>query len=205
MAKGKLIIITAPSGACKTTLVNALVNNDDNLRVSVSYTTRPERLGEENGINYHFIGEKEFKDMLLAGDFLENATVYGHHYGTSQRWVNQQLNDGYDVILEIDWHGAAQVRTLRPDACFIFILPPSLQALTKRLTERAQDDQRTIESRMQQARSVIEHVAEADYIVVNDNFNTALKDIQAVICSMRLAVAMQQQNLATLLESLIKD
>ena len=104
MAKGKLIIITAPSGAGKTTLVNALVNNDDNLRVSVSYTTRPERLGEKNGINYHFIGEKEFKDMLLAGDFLENATVYGHHYGTSQRWVNQQLNDGYDVILEIDWH-----------------------------------------------------------------------------------------------------
>ena len=205
MAKGKLIIITAPSGAGKTTLVSALVNNDDNLRVSVSYTTRPERLGEENGINYHFVDEKEFKSMLLAEDFLENATVYGHHYGTSQRWVNQQLNDGYDVILEIDWHGAAQVRNLRPDACFIFILPPSLQSLTTRLNERAQDNQRTIESRMQQARSVIEHVAEADYIVVNDNFNTALKDIQAVIRSARLAVAMQQENLAPLLESLIKD
>ena len=205
MPKGKLIIITAPSGAGKTTLVNALLKDDDNLRVSVSHTTRPGRLGEENGVNYHFIDEKEFMSMLSAGEFLENAEVYGHHYGTSQRSVNKQLDEGYDVILEIDWHGATQVRNVKPEACFIFILPPSIQALTERLTERAQDNRTTIESRMQQARSVIEHVAEADYIVVNDNFKTALSDIQAIIHSKRLAVANQEKTLAPLLDSLTKD
>lgn len=205
MPKGKLIIITAPSGAGKTTLVNALLKDDDNLRVSVSHTTRAGRLDEENGINYHFIDEKEFMSMLSAGEFLENAEVYGHHYGTSQRLVNKQLNEGYDVILEIDWHGAAQVRSAKPEACFIFILPPSIQALTERLTERAQDNRTTIESRMQQARSVIEHVAEADYIVVNDNFKMALSDIQAIIHSKRLAVANQEKTLAPLLDSLTKD
>lgn len=205
MPKGNLIIITAPSGAGKTTLVNALLKDDGNLRASVSHTTRPGRLGEENGVNYHFIDEKEFMSMLSAGEFLENAEVYGHHYGTSQRSVNNQLNEGYDVILEIDWHGAAQVRNVTPEACFIFILPPSIQALTERLTERAQDNRTTIESRMQQARSVIEHVAEADYIVVNDNFKTALSDIQAIIHSKRLAVANQEKTLAPLLDSLTKD
>ena len=205
MPKGKLIIITAPSGAGKTTLVNALLKDDDNLRVSVSHTTRAGRLDEENGINYHFIDEKEFMSMLSAGEFLENAEVYGHHYGTSQRSVNKQLDEGYDVILEIDWHGAAQVRSAKPEACFIFILPPSIQALTERLTERAQDNRTTIESRMQQARSVIEHVAEADYIVVNDNFKMALSDIQAIIHSKRLAVANQEKTLAPLLDSLTKD
>ena len=205
MPKGKLIIITAPSGAGKTTLVNALLKDDDNLRVSVSHTTRAGRLGEENGINYHFIDKKEFMSMLSAGEFLENAQVYGHHYGTSQHSVNKQLNEGYDVILEIDWHGAAQVRSAKPEACFIFILPPSIQALTKRLTERAQDTRTTIERRMQQARSVIEHVAEADYIVVNDKFKTALSDIQAIIHSKRLTVANQEKTLAPLLDSLTKD
>jgi len=205
MPKGKLIIITAPSGAGKTTLVNALLKDDDNLRVSVSHTTRPGRLREENGINYHFIDEKEFMSMLSAGEFLENAEVYGHHYGTSQRSVNKQLDEGYDVILEIDWHGAAQVRNVKPEACFIFILPPSIQALTERLTERAQDNRTTIESRMQQARSVLEHVAEADYIVVNDKFKTALSDIQAIIHSKRLTVANQEKILAPLLDSLTKD
>ena len=186
MAKGKLIIITAPSGAGKTTLVSALVNNDDNLRVSVSYTTRPERLGEENGINYHFIGEKEFKDMLLAGDFLENATVYGHHYGTSQRWVNQQLNDGYDVILEIDWHGAAQVRTLRPDACFIFILPPSMAELERRLRSRATDSEDVIQGRMRRATGEIVHWNEYDYVLVNDDVETCLAEVEAIIVAERL-------------------
>lgn len=205
MPKGKLIIITAPSGAGKTTLVNALLKDDDNLRVSVSHTTRPGRLREQNGINYHFIDEKEFMSMLSAGEFLENAEVYGHHYGTSQRSVNKQLDEGYDVILEIDWHGAAQVRNVKPEACFIFILPPSIQALTERLTERAQDNRTTIESRMQQARSVLEHVAEADYIVVNDKFKTALSDIQAIIHSKRLTVANQEKTLAPLLDSLTKD
>ena len=143
--------------------------------------------------------------MLSAGEFLENAEVYGHHYGTSQRSVNKQLDEGYDVILEIDWHGAAQVRNVKPEACFIFILPPSIQALTERLTERAQDNRTTIASRMQQARSVIEHAAEADYIVVNDDFKTALSDIKAVIHSKRLTVANQEKNLAPLLDSLTKD
>ena len=205
MLKGKLTIITAPSGTGKTTLVNALVHHDDGLRVSVSHTTRPGRPGEENGVNYHFVSDKEFMAMLSAADFLESAEVYGHHYGTSERWVNQQLDAGFDVILEIDWQGAAQVRKLRPDACFIFILPPSLKALTLRLTERAQDDEDTIERRMQQARSVIQHVAEADFVVVNDDFELALADIRAIIRSRRLTVQAQQESLANLLENLTRD
>ena len=202
MKKGKLFIVIAPSGAGKTTLVNALVSQDENLCVSISHTTRPSRPGEEDGVNYYFIKKQEFMGMLSDGNFLESAEVYGYNYGTSKLWVNEQLSKGLDVILEIDWQGAEQIRNLYPDTCSIFILPPSIKTLTERLQERAQDDFDTIESRMQQARSVIEHVAEADYVVVNDNFDTALDDIRAIVSAQRLTVRAQQESLSELFTSL---
>ncbi|MAX08978.1 guanylate kinase [Gammaproteobacteria bacterium] len=204
MNLGKLFIITAPSGAGKTTLVHALVSQDKNLCVSISHTTRPARVGEENGVNYHFIEKSEFTTRLSEGDFLESAEVYGYHYGTSKLWVSEQLNKGLDVILEIDWQGAQQIRKLYPDTCSIFILPPSIEALTERLTERAQDDSETIDNRMQQAQGVMEHVAEANFVVVNDDFQAALQDIRAIIRSQRLVVTSQQRNLSELLSSLVK-
>ncbi len=204
MHKGTLFIIMAPSGAGKTSLVNALVNQDQLLRVSVSHTTRSARPGEVNGANYHFVSSKEFMAMLERGDFLESAEVYGNHYGTSQAWVNAQLNQGIDVILEIDWQGAAQIRKLIPAVCSIFILPPSLEILQQRLQERAQDDAATITRRMHQARDQISHVAEADFIVVNDDFETALADIRAIIRSRGLTVLAQQTKLVALLTSLTR-
>ena len=205
MAKGKLIIVTAPSGAGKTSLVAALVTDVDSLCVSVSHTTRPKRPKEEDGVNYHFTDEQTFLNMLQDGDFLESAEVYGHHYGTSQKWVNEQLEKGQDVVLEIDWQGAAQVRNLYPESCYIFILPPSLETLTERLRHRAQDDEAIIAKRMEEARTVLQHVCEADYMVVNDEFDTALADIRAILRAQGLTVAAQQFNLAELLTSLTRD
>lgn len=205
MAKGKLIIVSAPSGAGKTSLVAALVTDDDSLCVSVSHTTRPKRPKEEDGVNYHFTDEQTFLNMLQDGDFLESAEVYGHRYGTSQKWVNEQLEKGQDVVLEIDWQGAAQVRNLYPESCYIFILPPSLETLTERLRHRAQDDEAIIAKRMEEARTVLQHVCEADYMVVNDEFDTALADIRAILRAQGLTVAAQQFNLAELLTSLTRD
>ena len=205
MAKGRLIIVSAPSGAGKTSLVAALVADDDGICVSVSHTTRPKRPKEEDGINYHFTDEATFLNMLQDGDFLESAEVYGHRYGTSQKWVNEQLEKGLDVVLEIDWQGAAQVRNLYPESCYIFILPPSLETLTERLRQRAQDDEEIIARRMQEARTVLQHVCEADYMVVNDDFDTALADIRAIVRSRGLTVRDQQINLASLLTSLTRD
>lgn len=202
MTKGNLIIVTAPSGAGKTSLVKSLVEGGTDLCVSVSHTTRPVRPGESDGINYHFVSKDHFMDMLGQGAFFESAEVYGSHYGTSQIWVKEQLEAGKDVILEIDWQGAQQVRNLNPDACSIFILPPSLKSLRQRLESRGQDDTDTIDRRMKQAVSDIMHVAEADYIVVNDDFDTALEDMRAIVRSWRLTVISQQFNSAELLTSL---
>lgn len=204
MAQGTLFIIMAPSGAGKTSLVNALLEAETRLQVSISHTTRKARPGEKNGVDYHFVEFDEFMDMLQRGAFLESAEVYGNHYGTSQTWVEEQLANDIDVILEIDWQGAAQIRRLIPGVCSIFILPPSLESLRQRLKVRAQDDPATIERRMQQARDQISHVAEADYIVVNDDFNTALEDIRAIIRSQGLTVRAQETNLSALLESLTR-
>ena len=146
MAEGELFIVSAPSGAGKTSLVDALIRENDSLCVSVSHTTRSKRPKEQDGINYHFIERARFQSMLAAGDFLESAVVYGHHYGTSKKWVAQQLEEGLSVILEIDWQGAAQVRAQFPQSCYIFIVPPSLEALTDRLRKRAQDDDAIIAS-----------------------------------------------------------
>mgnify|MGYP006106704273 FL=1 len=202
MSRGTLFIVTAPSGAGKTSLVKALIEREQQLRVSVSHTTRAKRPGEEGGVNYHFVGEAAFMEMLRKGSFFESALVYGNHYGTSQLWVNEQLEAGLDVILEIDWQGAVQVRNLDPKACTIFILPPSLETLKIRLLNRAQDDTETIENRMSEAVAEISHVAEANFVVINEDFDTALEDLCAIIRSCRLTMKYQETNQAALFASL---
>ena len=202
MSRGTLFIVTAPSGAGKTSLVKALIEREQQLRVSVSHTTRPKRPGEEDGVNYHFVEEAPFMEMLRKGSFFESAQVYGNYYGTSQLWVNEQLEAGLDVILEIDWQGAVQVRNLDPKACSIFILPPSLETLKTRLLNRAQDDTETIEKRMSEAVAEISHVAEANFVVINEDFDTALEDLCAIIRSCRLTMKYQETNQAALFASL---
>jgi guanylate kinase len=204
MSRGTLFIVTAPSGAGKTSLVKALIEREQQLRVSVSHTTRAKRPGEEDGVNYHFVDEAAFMDMLRTGSFFESAQVYSNHYGTSQLWVNEQLEAGLDVILEIDWQGAVQVRNLDPKACSIFILPPSLETLKIRLLNRAQDDTETIEKRMSEAVAEISHVAEANFVVINDDFDTALEDLCAIIRSCRLTMKYQETNQAALFASLAR-
>ena len=181
MAEGELFIVSAPSGAGKTSLVDALIRENDSLCVSVSHTTRSKRPKEQDGINYHFIEKARFQSMLEAGDFLESAEVYGHHYGTSKKWVTEQLEEGLTVILEIDWQGAAQIRAQFPQSCYIFIVPPSLEALTDRLRKRAQDNDAIIARRMEEARAVMQRVTDADFLVVNDDFTTALDEMRAII------------------------
>ena len=173
--------------------------------MSVSHTTRPKRPKEQDGINYHFIEKTRFLSMLEAGDFLESAEVYGHHYGTSKKWVAQQLEEGQSVILEIDWQGAAQVRAQFPQSCYIFIVPPSLEALTDRLRKRAQDDDSIIARRMEEARDVMQHVTDADFLVVNEDFATALEEMRAIIQARGLRVEAQQARLRPLLVSLTED
>ena len=205
MKQGTLFIVTAPSGAGKTSLVNELLHQIKNLLVSVSHTTRPIRPGEKNGKNYHFIDERRFLSMLSNGDFLETADVYGYKYGTSSKWVSAELGRGNDVILEIDWQGAIQIKRQFPGACSIFILPPSLEALIDRLKKRQQDDDETIARRMAQAKEVISHVKDADYAVVNDRFDETLNEVSSIIQSRRLKIEAQMVNLANLLANLAKD
>lgn len=204
MSVGNLFIVMAPSGAGKTSLVKALLDSEgsDQLCVSVSHTTRPARPGEINGENYYFVDRQEFQDMLNQGAFIESAEVYGHYYGTSQSWVEQHLAAGSNVILEIDWQGASQVRNAMPQACTIFILPPSVESLRQRLTHRAQDDPETIDQRMRQAVDEISHVAEADFVVINADFQTALEDLRSIFRSRRLTLAYQQVYQHNLLEKL---
>ena len=202
MAEGELFIVSAPSGAGKTSLVDALIRENDRLCVSVSHTTRSKRPKEQDGINYHFIEKARFQSMLEAGDFLESAEVYGHHYGTSKKWVTEQLEEGLTVILEIDWQGAAQIRAQFPQSCYIFIVPPSLEALTDRLRKRAQDNDAIIARRMEEARAVMQRVTDADFLVVNDDFTTALDEMRAIIQAWSLRVETQEAKLRPLLASL---
>lgn len=198
-----LFIVTAPSGAGKTSLVKALIERAEALRVSVSHTTRVAREGEVDGVNYNFVSQADFFAMREAGEFFESAEVYGNFYGTSKTWVNEQLASGIDVILEIDWQGARQVREQHPEACSVFILPPSVQALTERLTGRGQDDATTIAKRMQQAVAEISHVEEADYIVVNDDFDKALSELNTLILAQRLLADVQLERLAPMVRGLL--
>lgn len=200
---GQLYVVSAPSGAGKTSLVKALVEANADLAVSVSHTTRPKRPGEVDGINYHFVSVAEFNDLKEQGGFFEWAQVFDNFYGTSKQGVITQLNQGMDVILEIDWQGAAQVKQHMPDAVTIFILPPSTAALRERLTGRGQDDSSVIERRMQSARDEISHYGEADYVVLNDRFETALIDLQAIIKSQRLSQRHQSMRLTSVINDLL--
>ncbi len=201
--KGTLYIVSAPSGAGKTSLVAALVEKLPRLRISVSHTTRPRREGEVEGVNYHFTSRETFVRMVEEGRFLEHAEVFGNLYGTSADWVAETLRGGEDVILEIDWQGAAQVRERISPLKSIFILPPSLATLEQRLTSRAQDDEATIAGRMQQARDEISHYGDADYLIINEDFDRALDDLRAVFRAVRLEQARQQHNNRQLLADLL--
>ena len=203
MAEGELFIVSAPSGAGKTSLVDALIRENDSLCVSVSHTTRSKRSKEQDGINYHFIEKARFQSMLEAGDFLESAEVYGHHYGTSKKWVTEQLEEGLTVILEIDWQGAQQVKRLMPETCSIFILPPSRETLHERLTTRGQDDPDTIARRMDQAVAEMSHYVEYDYLVFNDDFERALDELAAIVLSCRLRTRAQGERHADTLARLL--
>ena len=191
MPTGNLFIVTAPSGAGKTSLVRELLRSDSQVKLSVSYTTRPPRPGEVDGKDYHFVGEPVFLEMLGRGDFLESAQVYGNRYGTSQPWIESAMRSGTDILLEIDWQGAAQVRKIFPRAVGIFILPPSLEALLARLKGRGQDADEVIARRLAAARDDIGHVEEFDYVIINDVFETALQDLIAVVRAQRLKVGPQ--------------
>lgn len=200
---GNLFIISAPSGAGKTSLVNALLQRLQQVQVSVSHTTRAQRPGERDGVNYHFVSAAVFQQLFDAGDFLESAEVFGNRYGTSQQWVQQTLRSGIDVILEIDWQGAQQVRRLMPAALSVFILPPSRAALEQRLTGRGQDDPQVIAARMAKAVDEMSHYPEADYLLVNDQFDVALDELCAIITASRLNLASQQVRYQQLLSGLL--
>jgi guanylate kinase len=179
--RGSLFVIAAPSGAGKTSLVNALLRKDERLALSVSHTTRAPRPGEKNGQHYHFVSEPEFQRMADNGDFMEHARVFDHYYGTNRHSVAQQLDAGRDVILEIDWQGARQVRAVFPECCSIFIIPPSLEALRNRLTRRGQDSEAVIQRRMRDAQAEISHWDEFEYLVVNDDFDAALEELVSIV------------------------
>jgi guanylate kinase len=179
--RGSLFIIAAPSGGGKTSLVNALLKKETRLSLSVSHTTRPARPGEIDGRHYHFVSEAEFGQMVDNEDFLEHARVFDHHYGTSRNSVALQLEQDRDVLLDIDWQGARQIKAAFPECGLIFIIPPSLETLRKRLTGRGQDSARIIERRMRDARAEISHWAEFDYLVVNDKFDAALEELHTII------------------------
>ncbi len=200
---GTLYIVSAPSGAGKTSLVKALVDAQPQVRVSVSHTTRAMRPGEVDGVNYHFVSREEFLARLERNEFLEHAEVFGNLYGTSQRWLEQTLAEGYDVILEIDWQGARQVRRLMPEATSIFILPPTQEALRQRLNNRGQDSDEIIEKRMREAVSEMSHYVEYDYLVINDDFAHALIDLQSIFRANQLKQQAQQQRHARLLSELL--
>lgn len=203
MGRGTLYIVSAPSGAGKTSLVKALLDRQPEIRVAVSHTTRLPRADEQEGINYFFVSKEGFIEMLEQSAFLEHAEVFGNYYGTASYWVNDCLNKGQDLILEIDWQGAQQVRRLIPEAQCIFILPPSRSILRKRLVQRGQDSGEVIEKRMAQARSEISHYAEFDFLIVNNDFDMALSELEAIVVGNRLKCLRQVEKLGSLLQDLL--
>jgi guanylate kinase len=202
MITGNLFIITAASGAGKTSLIKALLSKDEHLKLSISHTTRNPRSSEVNGVDYHFVDNATFLCMLGEAQFLESAEVHEARYGTSQSAVEAPLKEGFDVILEIDWQGAAQVRSLYPHAISIFVLPPSIEALERRLNGRGQDSAEVIAKRVAAARTEMRHVGEFDYVTINDDFDVALQDITAIIRAQRLAGVVQLERYASLIQTL---
>lgn len=199
---GNVFIIVAPSGAGKSTLVNALLQKDRQLHLSVSYTTRAPRPGEVNGREYYFIRLEEFRARCARGEFIESAEVHGHYYASSRLWIEEQLRRGQDIVLEIDWQGAWNVRQEFPDAVGVFILPPSLEALKERLYKRGQDTPGVIERRLRAARREMLHVQECDFVIVNDRLEDALCQLHSIVTAARLRLASVQRREAGLLAAL---
>jgi guanylate kinase len=199
---GNIFIICAPSGAGKTSLVAELLRRDRNARLSVSHTTRAPRPGERDGRDYHFVSRPVFEAMIERGEFLESADVHGNLYGTAQGWIDEQRAGDVDIVLEIDWQGAQQVRKLIVEAIGIFILPPSLAALRRRLNDRGQDSPAVIERRLQAAQGEIAHLAEFDYVIINHNFDDAVEDLVSIVRAARLRTASQVSRHSDLINSL---
>ncbi|CAM2999755.1 guanylate kinase [Pseudoalteromonas distincta] len=202
--RGNLFILSAPSGAGKSSLINALLKNHADMKVSVSHTTRAPRPGEENGVHYHFASTDEFKALIAKDDFFEWAQVFDNYYGTSKQAIESQLDAGIDVFLDIDWQGAQQVRKIMPSVQTIFILPPSKEELEQRLNNRGQDSAEVIASRMAKAQSETSHYNEYDFVIVNDDFETALADIKIIVMAQRLTLKAQEDRHQVLLNSLLK-
>ncbi|MDZ7653148.1 MAG: guanylate kinase [Burkholderiaceae bacterium] len=188
---GNLFMVVAPSGAGKSTLVNALLAQDPGIALSISHTTRPPRPGDQNGREYHFVSVEEFKQRRARGEFLESAEVHGNFYATSRLWIEERVQAGGDVLLEIDWQGARQVKTVFPQAVGIFILPPSIEALAQRLRKRGQDSEAVINRRLLAAGSEIAHAPEADFVIINEEFDLALRQLAAIVAATRLRYGSQ--------------
>jgi len=202
-ASGVLFVVAAPSGGGKSSMVKALLEREPGIRLSVSYTTRPPRPGEAEGNHYHFVDVPTFLALKERGEFLEHALVHGNWYATSATWLKAQVAAGQDVLLEIDWQGAAQVRRLIPDSVHIFILPPSLEALKERLEKRAQDPPEVIAERLAAAREEMRHCGEFDYVIMNQDFARAVDDLSVIVRAARLTAARQQVRHAKVLAQLL--
>lgn len=202
-ALGQLYVVSAPSGAGKSSLVQTLIENQQGIVVCVSHTTRIARPHEQHGVHYFFVDEEEFLAMIADGAFLEHARVFGHYYGTSQQAVEESLSRGLDVVLEIDWQGARQVRKLIPESIGVFVLPPNNTALEERLRKRGQDTQSVIDRRLRDARDDASHYAEFDYVVVNDDFDQAAEDLSAIVRAERLRCERQAERHRALLAKLL--
>ncbi len=200
---GLLLIVSAPSGGGKTSLVNALLNDDDSLAVTISHTTRDQRPGEANGRNYHFVAPADFQSLVRAGAFLEHAEVFGNFYGTSRQAVDDVWDRGKDVVLEIDWQGARQIQSSFAQTVSVFILPPSKRALRERLTGRGQDAEGVIDARMAKAISEMSHYTDYDYLIINDDFDKAVADLQTIVRAERMRRSRQEQGNQTLLRQLL--
>ncbi len=196
---GCLYTIVAPSGAGKSSLVAALLERDPAIRLSVSTTTRPPRTGEVSGREYHFVTREKFEALIGEGEFLEHAEVYGNLYGTSKRWIEETRAAGADVLLEIDWQGARQVKRIFPEMSFIYILPPSIGVLGERLVKRGKDTAEVVERRLAAAREDLRHVHQADYVIINEDFSAALTDLQSVTRALRLTATRQLKRYAHLI------
>ncbi|WP_043109727.1 guanylate kinase [endosymbiont of unidentified scaly snail isolate Monju] len=200
-----LFIVSAPSGAGKTSLLRELLARDSGLRLSVSHTTRPMRPGEQDGVHYHFVDVETFQHLVAEQAFIEHARVFDNYYGTSEAGVREQLAAGHDVVVEIDWQGARQVRARFPEAVSIFIAPPSIEALHERLGARGQDSEEVIERRMRDARAELSHYAEYDYLVINDRFETALEDLAHIVAAERLRTQRQALRHETALRAMLGE
>lgn len=197
--------MAAPSGGGKTSLITALLEKDDRVSLSVSHTTRTARPGEQDGVHYYFIDDATFIGLIEKNAFLEHAEVYGHRYGTGRDAAEKKLHAGFDVLLDIDWQGARQIRESFPSCCTIFILPPSLEALRNRLARRGQDSEEVIEERMREARAEISHSSEFDYLIINDDFDKALSDLQSIIRHRKLYRPDQEDHYHDLLAELLEN